>query len=77
MITTEEYLKAKKIVEQYEDQEYTYGMNNAMYCVECQALNPQECFCEDEEEQNEDQCEWCNGATRFHSLNCPIIDDDE
>lgn len=49
MITTEDYLKAKKIVEEYEDQEYVDGMNNAMFCVPCQALTQYDCFCDEEE----------------------------
>jgi len=75
MITTDEYLKAKKIVEEYEEQQYQDGMNNAMYCVSCQALNHQECFCD--EEEDEDACLFCNGSTKYHSLDCITREDDE
>jgi len=57
MITQEEYLKAKKIVEEYEEQEYADGMNNAMYCVECQALIEQECICNHERSFDDDMDE--------------------
>lgn len=66
MITREEYLKAKAIVEQYEHEEYTQGTLDAMYCTECQAFNEQECFC-DEQSIN---CEFCGELDGLHHHKC-------
>lgn len=73
MITKEEYLKAKAIVEEYEDQEYTDGMNNAMYCTECQALEAHDCFCEEEPMF----CELCNEDVPYHADVCPYKQEEE
>lgn len=70
MITEEEYLKAKAIVDEYENQQYTDGMNNAMYCTECQALEAHDCFCEDEPIY----CECCGGEEPTHLQTCLFYD---
>ena len=48
MITKEEYLKAKAIVDEYEQNEFVQGTLESMYCVPCQALEPHQCFCDEE-----------------------------
>lgn len=71
MITKEEYLKAKKIVEEYIE-EFRDGTNSSMYCVECQALNEQECFCEDIQSE---ECSICLSSHGNHAVDCPYNTD--
>jgi hypothetical protein len=64
MITTEEYLKAKKIVEEYEDPEYQLASIQSLYCTSCQALEAHDCFCEEEE-----YCS-CGEPHPYHTNEC-------
>lgn len=66
MVTEEEYLKAKKIVEEYEDQEFQQGQLEAMYCTACQAIEAHDCFCSDELEY----CPSCGQEEPYHDDNC-------
>ena len=66
MITEEEYLKAKAIVEEYEDQEYQHASIQALYCTSCQALEAHDCFCEEEPMF----CELCNEDIPYHADDC-------
>jgi len=69
MITKQEYLKAKAIVDEYEEQERKQTEIEAMYCVPCQAFIEQECFCKDE-----DICSYC-GEIDSHRWDCVYFDD--
>lgn len=52
-----------------QQQEFNDGMNSAMYCVHCQALHEQECFC-DEIEQEDDRCSECGATHGTHFIEC-------
>lgn len=67
MITKSDYLKAKKIVEEYEDQEYQHALVNGMYCTICHAFDEHECICNDEDEY----CQICGLGEPHHKENCP------
>lgn len=74
MITKEEYLKAKSIVEEFEQQEIQEETIAAMYCVHCQAFDENECICEEENE-----CDVCYGTNGNHEPDClyEVFKDDE
>ena len=46
-ISHEDYLKAKKIVEEYENQEFMQGCQDAMFCEACQAFSEFDCVCDE------------------------------
>lgn len=66
MVSEEEYLKAKKIVEEYEDEEFQAAQLEAMYCGKCQALEEHDCFCN----PYPDTCEYCHYEVPFHYVDC-------
>jgi len=69
MITEEQYKEAKKIVDEYEHQEFLDAQTQEMYCVSCQALEEHDCFCSDEEII---YCPFCGQEEPYHDENCKI-----
>lgn len=74
MITEEEYKQWKPLIEEYEEYLFQQGTLEALYCVECQAMDFHDCFC-DEEEEDERDCSICSGYDRHHEPECPYNTD--
>lgn len=72
MVSEEEYLKAKKIVEEYEEAEFQHAQTQALYCVSCQALEAHDCFCD---EEDDGICNMCSGVDNNHYVACPYNTD--
>jgi hypothetical protein len=58
MITEEEYLKAKAIVEEYERHQFEEGHRQADWELE------------EEEEQDNDECDFCGRSNWLHYKGC-------
>lgn len=68
MITEKEYLQAKSICDKYENDEFIRGMEDVMYCTTCQAIDSHDCYC-DEDDEDED-CHVCCGTGGNHHIQC-------
>ena len=68
MITEKQYTEAKKIVEEYEHQEYVNASIECIFCVECQALDAHDCFCSDEPIY----CSFCMQEEPSHDEECKL-----
>jgi hypothetical protein len=69
-ISREEYLKAKAIVEEYEQKEWEEGHRQAAW-----ALEEDDPLHEDWDDTAE--CEYCGELTGKHSKSCPYKDQNE
>lgn len=69
MITEEEYLKAKLVVDEYEAMEIQQATIEAMYCVECQAFEEHDCFCEEDGKLYQ-TCDYCSYNFGEHAVSC-------
>lgn len=73
MITEEEYKQWKPLIEEYEQYEFQQGTLEALYCVECQALEAHDCFCENEPIV----CNFCCEDIPYHADDCPYKQEED
>ena len=73
MITDEEYKKWKPLIDEYEENELADALANSLYCIECQALEAHDCFCDDH--QDDGICSMCSMPDNNHYRGCPYNTD--
>jgi len=73
MITDEEYKKWKPLIDEYEEAEAADALANSLYCINCQAIEAHDCFCD--EAENDRHCIMCCGDDGQHYIGCPYNTD--